>query len=195
MTVFITRCWKKWLERTLVLFAGLLALGIAQAGSIEPISANLVPDEQGYAITASFAIKLTPRLEEAIERGVSLHFRFEFILTRKRWQVYDEHIAGRVLSYKLSYHALTRQYRLTQGSQSQNFDSLDDALKTLGRPPRLHAVERSALVPGEPYRAAVRLSLDHEQLSKPLQIDALGDRGWRIETKPQRWDFVPAADK
>ena len=124
-----------------------------------------------------------------------LHFRFEFDLTRKRWYWADEHVAGRVIPYRLGYHALTRQYRLSLGNLHQNFTSLDDALQALGRVGSLHVVDRAELVPGEPYRAAVRLSLDHEQLPKPLQIDALADRDWRVNTKTLKWDYIPAADK
>lgn len=195
MTAFTTHCWRKRLERIFGLLACLLALSIAHAGVIEPKSASLAPDDQGLAVSAEFAIKLGPRLEEAIERGVSLHFRFEFTLTRKRWYWVEEHVAGRILHYKLSYQALTRQYRLSQGNQQQNFDSLDEALQSLGRIARLHVASKTDLTGGEPYRAAVRLSLDHDQLPKPLQVDALADRDWRVEAKTQRWDFVPAADK
>lgn len=172
-----------------------LAAAMARAGSIEPQSASLVPDDGGLAITAEFSIQLGPRLEEAVERGIPLHFRFEFALTRKRWYWADEHVTGRIINYRLGYHALTRQYRLSLGNLHQNFDALDDALRTLGRIARLHVVERSELVNGEPYRAAVRLSLDHEQLPKPLQVDALADRDWRVSARALKWDYVPAADK
>lgn len=168
---------------------------MARAGGIEPQSASLVPDDSGIAVTAEFSIQLGPRLEEAVERGIPLQFRFEFALTRKRWYWADEHVAGRVIDYRLGYQALTRQYRLSLGNLHHNFDTLDDALRALGRITRLHVVERSALVTGEPYRAAVRLSLDHEQLPKPLQVDALADRDWRVSAKTLKWDYVPAADK
>jgi hypothetical protein len=171
------------------------ASGAALAGGIEPKSAVLVADERGQALNAEFAIELGHRLEDAVARGVPLHFRFEFELTRKRWYWADEHVAGRVLNYRLSYHALTRQYRLSLGSLHQNYDSLTEALQMLGRIARLHVVDKSDLIPGETYRAALRLSLDHTQLPKPLQVDALADSEWRVEAKTLRWEFVPHAEK
>jgi len=168
-------------------------MGAALAGGIEPQSAELVPDERGHAIAAEFAIRLGPRLEEAVGLGVPLDFRFEFVLTRQRRYWIDEHVAGRVLNYRLGYHALTRQYRLSFGGLHQNFATLDEALQVLGRVARLHVVDREALVPGETYTAAVRLSLDHGKLPKPLQVDALADRDWRVDTKPLRWTFTHAA--
>lgn len=165
--------------------------GLVQAGSIVPESAMLVPDGQGQALTAKFAIALGPRLEEAVGRGVPLNFRFEFDLKHKRRYWIDEHITGRVLEYRLGYHALTRQYRLSLGSLHQNFASLDEALQALSRVVRLHVVDRDVLVAGETYLAAVRLSLDHNQLPKPLQVDAIADRDWRVEAGTLRWEFVP----
>lgn len=171
----------------------LLGVGWAQAGSIEPKGATLVPDERGYAINAEFAIQIGPRLEDAVSRGVPLHFRFEIQIQRKRWYWIDEHLAGRVLKYRLSYQALTRQYRLSLGNLHQNFDSLDEALQALGHVARLHVADKSVLPMGEPLTVAVRLSLDHTQLPKPLQIDALADRDWQVEAGLQRWEFVPSA--
>lgn len=194
MTVSITPCWKRRLRRAACLCGFFLCVGLASGGTIEPKNASLAPDESGQVLNAEFAIDLGPRLAEAVERGVVLHFRLEFNLTRKRWYWIEEHVAGRVLEYKLGYQALTRQYRLTQGAQQQYFDSLDDALKALARVARLHVIDKAGLISGETYRAAVRLSLDRNQLPKPLQVDALADRDWRVEAKTHTWDFV-AADK
>lgn len=190
MTAFITHCWRKCLERTAVLLCGLLLLGAAQAGGIEPKHATLVPDERGHVLVTEFAIDLGPRLEDAVGRGVPLEFRFEFTLTRKRRYWIEEHITGRVLNYRLNYHALTRQYRLTFGGLHQSFPTLEEALLVLGRIARLHVLDKNVLIPGETYSAAVRLSLDHNQLPKPLQVDALADRDWRVEAKTLRWEFV-----
>ncbi|MDP1525601.1 MAG: DUF4390 domain-containing protein [Rhodocyclaceae bacterium] len=193
MMVSITPCWRKLLRPLLGLVAS-LCVGAVLAGSIEPEQAQLVPDEQGQALTARFKIQLGARLEEAVSRGVPLNFRLEFTLERKRKYWVDEHIAGRVLNYRLTYQALTRQYRLSINGLHQNFESLDEVLASLGRVARLHVVDKGQLRAGEIYLAAVRLSMDHEQLPKPLQVDALADRDWRVEARAYRWEFV-AIDK
>lgn len=195
MTVFITHCWKRLLEHALALLGCLLLMNAAFAGSIEPKGATLAADERGHALSAEFAIRLGPRLEEAVGRGVPLNFRFEFELTRQRWYWADEHVAGRVLLQRLSYQALTRQYRLSFGSLHQNFATLDEALQALGHVARLHVADKTALVAGETYHAAVRLSLDHSQLPKPLQVDALADSDWRVESQTLRWKFAPAPEQ
>jgi hypothetical protein len=178
--------------RLFLLCAALAPWGATLAGSIVPQSAALLPDERGLALSAEFAIDLGPRLEEAAGRGVALNFRFEFDLKRKRWYWADEHIAGRVLNYRLGYHALTRQYRVSTDGLHLSFATLDEALQAIARVTRLHVIDRGTLAAGETYLAAVRLSLDHNQLPKPLQVDALADRDWRVDAQTQRWSFVPA---
>ncbi len=194
MTVSTTHFWRKLLKPLLGLVMS-LCVGVVLAGSIEPEQAQLVPDEQGQALMARFKLLLGARLEEAVGRGVPLNFRLEFTLERKRKYWVDEHMTSRVLHYRLAYHALTRQYRLSVDSLHQNFESLDEALASLGRVARLHVVDKGQLQAGETYLAAVRLSLDHEQLPKPLQVDALADRDWRVEAKTQRWEFTAITDK
>lgn len=172
-----------------------LWLGAAHAGGIEPTRAQLQPSDDGYALSADFAIDLGPRLEEAVSRGVPLHFSLEFTLTRARWYWADEYVASHNLAYRLSYHALTRQYRLSIGGLHQNFATLAEALRVLGRVGGLIVAERNVLRPGETYTAALRLSLDRGQLPKPFQVDAIVNRDWQVDAKVLRWQFVQGEAK
>ena len=193
MTVSITPCWKRLLDGLIVGWL-LLAAALVHAGSIEPRQAALSPTEDGYALSAEFAVELGARLEEAVARGVPLYFVLEFDLRRPRWYWASEHVAGRRIEYKLAYNALTRQYRLSAGGLHQTFASLGDALRVIARVGALHVVDKGALKTGETYEAALRLSLDRGQLPKPLQVDALANRDWQVEATVQRWQFT-AADK
>lgn len=173
-----------------MLCLGLLIAGWAWAGSIQPKGAEVVPDERGWAVNAEFDVQLGARLEEAVNKGMPLHFRFEVQIKRKRWYWIDEHLAGRVINYRLSYQTLTRQYRLAVGSLYQNFDTLEAALTALGHVRQLHVADAGKLPTGEPLLAAVRLSLDQSQLPKPLQIDALANADWQVDAGILRWQFV-----
>src|SRR2546430_15791273 len=65
--------------------------------------------------------------------GVPLYFRVDFELKRPRWYWVDEKAASKRLQLRLSYHALSRQYRLSTGLLQQNFATLDEALNVLKR--------------------------------------------------------------
>ena len=161
------------------------------AGSIEASSARLAASDEGYVLTADFSIDLGSALEEILLRGVPLYFQLEVEITRNRWFWLGEHIAGRVYNYRLAYTPLSRQYRLSSGGGLyQDFPRLNDALRVLGRTVALPVAERGALKVGEPYQVALRLSLDRQQLPKPLQLDAIASRDWTMETKVLRWQYV-----
>lgn len=181
------------LVRTVCMLAlGLAALG-AQAGSIEPVEAVLSTAEDGSTLlNARFDIDLGPRLEDAVSRGVPLYFSFEFELTRPRWWWSNEYVVTKNLTYRLSYTALTRQYRLTTGNLHRNFATLEEALRVLARVADMHIADKGALKNGEAYEAGMRLALDRNQLPKPLQVDAIANRDWQVDTRVLRWRYVPA---
>ncbi len=192
--VSITRCWPRALSLALTLLALWAACIVpARAGSIEPMRAQLSAGEEGHVLSAEFDIDLGAQLEEALTRGVTLHFTLEFTLSRHRWYWIDEHIAGHVGHYALSYNALTRQYRLSSGGLHRGFATLTEALRVLGRVADLPVAEKSVLRPGEQYDAALRLALDRGQLPKPFQLDAIANREWQVDTRVLRWRFVPTA--
>ena len=184
------RCCKR-LE-TLGLLAMLLVFlaSIAHAGNIEPKEAALVPGEDGFTLSAEFSIDLGTRLADVATRGVPLYFKLECMVERPRKYWISEHIATRTVNYRLSYSSLTRQYRISTGALHRNFDSLDDALRSLSGVGSLPVTERGALKSGEIYEAAVRLSLDRSQLPKPFQIDAITDRDWQVDAATLRWKFA-----
>ena len=192
MTAFITRCCKR-LEAgfSALVLALLLATAVAaQAGSIEPKRAALTPGEDGYSLSAEFTLDLGNRLEDAVARGVPLYFNLEFVLERSRKYWVNEHITTRSLSYRLAYSSLTRQYRLTTGNLHQNFGSLAEAMRVVGRIAALPVLEKDVLKAGESYEAAVRLALDRSQLPKPFQVDAITDSALQVDAKVLRWQFV-----
>jgi hypothetical protein len=191
MTVSSTPSWKSalrafWLALLLVCCAGLAR---AQ-GEVEVKSAALALGEEGYMLNADFTLELSPHLEEVVSRGVPLYFILEFELTRSRWYWFDEALAERSQTYRLSYHALTRQYRLSTGALAQSFATLQEALRILSRVREWQVAEKGALKSGVTYEAAVRLQLDLSQLPKPLQVTAIGRKEWNIGSDWYRWPWT-----
>lgn len=178
-----------WLRRLAALLA-CLWWGVAAAGTIEVLTAKLEAVEEGYELNADFRVNFPAVLVEAVNKGVTLHFVAEFELKRPRWYWFDKTVARRRESYRLSYHALTRQYRLTVGALHQNFTSLEDAARRLVRLRRWVLIERNQLTPGEEYGAAVRLQLDTAQLPKPFQLTALANDDWELDSDWHRWTFT-----
>lgn len=186
--------------RLLVSLLLALALGWGaeiRAGNIEISHIALEGSEDGYALDADFQIELNPRLEDAIDKGVALYFEVEFELTRKRWYWFDDSI-NRQRMLRLSYHALTRQYRISSGALYQSFSTLTDALRVLSRVRSWQVLEPGQINTGAEYQAALRMRLDVTQLPKPFQVNALTSREWNLASEWRRWPFkirAPVTEK
>ena len=164
----------------------------AMAG-IDITQAGLEAVDEGYAITAQFDVELTPRLEEALNSGVALYFVVDFELVRPRWYWFDERSVASRLQYRLTYHALSRQYRLWTGMLHQPFATLPEALRVLGRVRSWVVLERDQVVPGRTYQAGVRMQLDPSLLPKPFQLTAITNREWSLSADWRRFAFSPVA--
>lgn len=158
----------------------------AHAGGIAVDRAELRRVDENYQPVADFTVTPNSVVEQALTHGVPLYFTSEFTLIRHRWYWLNDVVAQDEQTIRLSYNALTRQYRLTYGALFQNFGSLDAALHVLG-----HRVfdpfQARSLKPGARYVASVRMHLDLSQLPKPLQINALVNTDWGLDSDWHQW--------
>jgi Domain of unknown function (DUF4390) len=170
----------------------LLAALPARADEIEVRDVALRSVEDGLVLDADFAFEITPRLAEVVANGVPLYFLVEFELTRRRWYWFDETAAVQRLQLRLSYHALSRQYRVSTGPLQQSFPTLEEALNVLKRVRNWLVVERSVRLSGADYDAGVRMRLDTALLPKPFQLSALTGRDLHLESPWKRFILRPA---
>ena len=192
MTVSSTRCCRRtsWAAALGVLWLA-LALPLAAHADIDVKKATVEVSEDAYVLEADFSIALTPALEDVLSKGVALYFTLDFELIRPRWYWFNDKVAETQHQYRLSYNALTRQYRIGAGSLYQNFATLADALEVMSHVRRRHEIEPGTLKKDTAYTAAVRLRLDTAQLPKPFHLTALGSREWNIGSDWYRWTVTP----
>jgi hypothetical protein len=219
MTDSFMHCCKKLLSAFL---RGMLLIWLfaatAHADGIHVNKAEILLGEDGYQLSASYDINLNFVVKQALSRGIPIYFVGEFSLTHarwswlesaqhglvsiiphyfvdkspmKRWTWLDKDIFTGEQTFKLSYSVLTERYRISRGALFQNFASLEDALNMLTR-------QSSTVIPAQlmkkdgNYMAAARLRLDIAQLPKPLQVNALTDSDWTLDSDWYRWVISPA---
>ena len=177
------------LSRFAVLLAFLLGAAAppAAADGIEVKRAALVAAEDGYFLEAEFDITLTQILEDALNKGIPLYFSLEFALNRPRWYWFNEKIFETRQPYRVSYNALTQQFRVGVGTLYQNFASLPEAIAFLSRARLRDVAEPGALAKGASYAAELRMRLDTSQLPRPFQVSAVGSREWNVSSDWYRW--------
>jgi hypothetical protein len=175
---------------------------LANAEGITVIKTKSYLVEDGYEIVADFKITLPPTVAEALIRGVALNFVSEQTVTRSRWYWFDSAIIRSEQQTKLSYNALTQQYRISRGLLFQSFTNLESALQVLGHQTS-QPLPVSMLSGGGGYvarllksetkfTAFVQMHLDTSLLPKPLQVSALTNSEWNLESEQYSWSIIPA---
>ncbi len=160
------------------------------ADGIEIVQSHLENSEEGVKLSATFNLDLNHNLEEALTRGIPLHFTTDVELRRPRWYWFDETTLSTSRTIRIEYNVLTRQYRGgVAGSVQQSFSSFEDAMSLVRRPSRWVVAERGVLKAGETYTVSVRMRLNLEYLPKPFQVNALNNSDWRLSSDWRNFYF------
>jgi hypothetical protein len=190
-----TRAWLRLC--TLWLLAGLGALTLpwvsawAQTPAIELTELKLERQDGAMVLTSNVRLELGASVEDALLKGVAIHFVAEAVILRERWYWYDTRVSGAVRHYRLAYQPLTRRWRLTMsseafgapaaaGSLSQQFDNLTEALSAIRRNLNWKVAELSDLDPDTKYVLNFQFRIDTSQLPRPFQITAGGQNEWNL---------------
>ena len=165
---------------------------VQSGGKIEVEQAGLeVSQPEGVVLlSADFTLSLTETLRDAVNRGLALYFLTELQVTRGRWYWFDKTMVATQLEWRLSYHALTRQFRVASGGTSESHGSLEDALAAMSSVKRWTVAPLTKFEPRTVYQVWVRMRLDTTRLPKPFQMTALTDRDWNPQSEWKRFDFT-----
>ena len=162
----------------------------ARAADIDITQAEIQSAEDGYRLNTRFSFDLNHELQEAVQHGIKLHFTTEIEMTRPRWWWRDEKAVLSKRTIGISYDVLTRQYIVaSNGSVPQPFNTLDEALSLIRRPARWLIAGRKELKQGEVYNVSLRMYMDRDYLSKPLQVNAINDSSWRLSTNRKTFTY------
>ena len=199
MTGFITHCWKsagfdlrrccRWL-----LWAWLLACapGWAQTSSAGMTEFKVERPDGRRLRHAPVQLELGPAVEDALIKGLAVHFVAEAEVMRNRWYWYDKKLGAVSRYYRLAYQPLTRRWRLNVSSEpiahsgvtsslSQNFESLREAIDVIRRQTGWKVADMSDIDLDARQQVAYRFRLDVSQLPRPFQIAAGNQADWRLE--------------
>ncbi|KZC86739.1 hypothetical protein TW91_0221 [Neisseria flavescens] len=185
---FITRLLKS--SKTLIVPL-LLAVSLNAAG--EGISATRAEAKLTHAgqlsVSSRFRTDLPDQLKEALKQGVPLHFNLSWQLSAPSMSSYkfkfDQLLNNdSTIQYKLSFHPLTNRYRVTIGTFSTEYDTLETALRAVGAVANWKVLSKGALsdVAAKDTKAEIRLLLTTAKLPKPFQINALTSKNWHLDS-------------
>lgn len=183
----------KQLLLSVMMLMGVVLAPAANAEGIKVKFFELERIEAEWFLNAAFQIELSPGLEDAIQKGVVLHFQTEFELTRSRWYWFDERPVLALRQTRLSYQPLTKQFRIASGGLTFTAQTIAEALQVVGSIGGWRVIDGSSVDPSKPYSAALRMSLDLSKLPKPFQVNALNNKTWNVSSDWTRFTFTPDA--
>ena len=134
-------------------------------------------------LTARVRFALAPALEQALLKGVPLHFMAEAVVLRSRWYWRDRRLAARQCYWRLAYLPLMRRWRVLISSQplagveaprsetttARLFDTLDEALDAVQRVSHWRIMNAAHFEPGRRHTLRFRYLLQDDGLPRPLQ--------------------------
>jgi len=201
MMGFITRCCKNvfnqktqktygWL-RLCVLFLFAFPSAWAQTPALELTELYVERMDSAIVLSSTVRLELGPSVEEALLKGVAVHFVSEAVIMRDRWYWTDRRISAVARYYRLAYQPLTRRWRLTisneaiggsgnAGNLSQQFESLPEALSAIRRNLNWKVAEAAEIDPDARYTLNFQFRMDNSQLPRPFQITAGGQNDWNL---------------
>jgi Domain of unknown function (DUF4390) len=205
---FITHCWKSARVDLMrgccqILAAWFLVCAPiwAQTSTAELTEFRVERQDSSLLLNAQVRLELGPVIEDALIKGLVLHFVAEAEVMRDRWYWYDRKVGTAVRHYRLAYQPLTRRWRVNvstdpiahsgvTSSLSQSFDSLQDALGVVRRQTGWRLAEMSDIDLDARQYVAYRFKLDVSQLPRPFQIATGNQADWRLEiTRNMRLTF------
>ncbi|AZY51272.1 DUF4390 domain-containing protein [Bordetella avium] len=168
------------------------ANGGGQPYAAEPRVTTIDPIIQDgrLAINADVDFPLNDQLRDAAQRGLPLYFTADIKISKARWWWFDRSIVDTSLTWRLSYNALTRQWRVGQGELSLNVASLDEAMNLVRHIRDWRVADADEFEAGEVYTGQLRLRLDTSLLARPFQVNALNSSAWTAGTPWRDFSFT-----
>lgn len=207
---FSMRCWKRPTERQTharwPLIRAWLCVGLLGACFLvvmPPVHAEmLAPQKEGVELelergadalylNARLALDLGDSLEDALRKGIPMHFVWQADVLRSRWYWKDKTVASVSRTVRLAYQPLVRRWRVSyvtgspgavglQYALHQSFETLDDALLSVGRVSKWKLADAGRLDSGETYSVAFRFQLDLSTLPRPFQLGLASFGDWEL---------------
>lgn len=147
---------------------------------------------EALQLTAALHFELPALVEDALHKGIPVHFVQEARLVSERWYWSDKVVSEVQRHMRLSFQPLTRRWRLHTSASALNdrgqggvslgvtFDTLEDALASMHRITRWNVAELAQLPSGGELILELQMRIDTAQLPRPLQIGNLGRAGWSL---------------
>lgn len=172
----------------------LLLLALPAGADFKAVEVKPRLEGKHLALNGRLDLALTPKVEEALTKGIQLDVVIDVRLYRKRWVVWNEGVGRWSLPRRIWYHALSGQYLVSAGPDPdlrESHGSMQEALKALGALDDLKLPLATEIPADGDYSVELRASLDIEALPAPLRPVAYTSLDWRLNSGWSTWKLAP----
>ena len=145
-----------------------------------------------FYLDAEASLTLSDAQHKALQNGLTLAIDVLILIEQRYWRYFFSDVAELQQRYLISYHALTEQYLLqtVNSGKEHAFDTLDDAMKQLGKFRNLPLIDRSLLDTSREHRVLMKAQVDVDAL--PLTLQPLGyfTQEWGTESEWLIWPLA-----
>jgi hypothetical protein len=171
-----------WFALVIALLLG-IAAPAARAETVQLASLEVARGEDGLLLDFTTRFALPHAVEDALLKGVPLHFVAEADLFRNRWYWRDERVGRATRTWRLAWQPLTRSYRVSFGGLNQSFETLTEALAAVRGVAHWKIAEAAQLDADSRYYVEFSYRLDTSALPRPMQIGLAGQADWTLSVE------------
>jgi len=164
----------------LVLMTGVAAV---RAEGVELTALTATRSDEGVLVDFATRFTLPRSVEDALAKGVPLHFVAEAQLFRYRWYWRDRGVAQATRTWRITYQPLTLNYRVSFGALAQTYASLGEALASVRRSARWRIADPIPADDDGRWYVEFSYRLDTTLLPRPLQIGLGGQPDWQLSVE------------
>lgn len=171
-----------WVRDWLRFAALTLWLPWVALGSSTPALTFFEVNREDDAVSLSYAVEfeLPQAVEDALGKGIPLHFVAEAQVFRSRWYWRDRRVALATRTWRIAYQPITSNYRVSFGGLSQTYPTRAEALAAVRRSVRWRIVDPGQIEEGSRHYLEFSFRLDTSQLPRPMQIGIGGQADWAL---------------
>lgn len=176
----------------LALIAGLLgrtAFLHADESITEVRSINFELRNGQYFLSADIQYALTQTAREALQKGIPLYWDVLIKVVRERNWLWNKTLVDFKIRYRIQYHALLNNYRVTNitSSDSTNYATLAAALEGMAEIRNIAILDEEDIEKDESYRVSVKTRFDREALPLPLRPASYVNPQWYLSSDWLQW--------
>lgn len=177
--------------------AALLCAGLAGASGVAWAAAPGVPSlrversDDEVLLYAELSFELAPSVQDALLKGIPVHFVAEARVLRERWYWFDQELAAATRYTRVAYQPLTRHWRLNTSSEpindaelglglSQQYESLAEVMAAVQRIAGWKIASTEQLAGGGAQLLQFQFRLDASQLPRTFQLGGLRQSDWHL---------------